>query len=81
MTHVATIVQTDVLWKLIVAALVAGIGITAVFALAIYGGTRFLDFRREGREAEAWAVGAVAAVALAAFAAAVAFGIVVMTSK
>jgi hypothetical protein len=78
---VATIVQTDVLWKLIVAALAAGIGITAVFAVAIYGSTRFLDFRREGRDAAAWAFGAVAALAVGVFAAAVAFGIVVMTNK
>jgi hypothetical protein len=77
----ATIVQTDVLWKLIVAALVAGIGITAVFAVAIYGSARFLDFRREGRDVAAWTFGAVAALAVAAFAAAVAFGIVVMTNK
>jgi cation transporter-like permease len=78
---VATIVQTDVLWKLIVAALVAGIGITAVFGVAIYGSARFLDFRREGRDVAAWALGALAALAVAAFAAAVAFGIVVMTNK
>jgi hypothetical protein len=78
---VATIVQTDVLWKLIVAALAAGIGITTGFAVAIYGSTRFLDFRREGRDIAAWTFGAVAALAVAAFAAAVAFGIVVMTNK
>ena len=77
----ATIVQTDILWKLIVAALAAGIGITAVFALAIYGSTRFLDFRREGREVVAWAFGAMAVVALAAFAAAVGLGIAVMANK
>jgi hypothetical protein len=78
---VATIVDTQVLWKLVVAALVAGVGITAVFGLAIYGGTRFLDFRREGREAAGWAFGAVAVLALAGFAAAVAYGIVVMANK
>jgi len=81
MSAMGTIVQTNVLWKLIVAALAAGIGITAVFAVAIYGSTRFLDFRREGREVAAWAFGAVAVVALAAFAAAVALGIVVMANK
>jgi hypothetical protein len=65
----------------VVSALVAGVGITAVFGLAIYGGTRFLDFRREGREAAGWVFGAVALLALAGFAAAVAYGIVVMTNK
>jgi hypothetical protein len=78
---VATIVDTQVLWKLVVSALVAGVGITAVFGLAIYGGTRFLDFRREGREAASWAFGAVTLLALAGFAAAVAYGIVVMANK
>ena len=77
----ATIVQTDVLWKLIVSALVAGVGITAVFALAIYGGTRFVDLRRADRDVAAWAFGTLAVLAVAAFAAAVAFGIVVMSSK
>jgi hypothetical protein len=78
---VATVVDTHVLWKLVVSALVAGVGITAVFALAIYGGTRFMDFRREGRDVAGWALGAVALLALAGFAAAVAYGIVVMTNK
>jgi hypothetical protein len=77
----ATIVDTHVLWKLVVSALVGGVGITAVYALALYGGTRFLDFRREGRVAAGWAFGAVALVALAGFAAAVAYGIVVMANK
>ena len=77
----ATIVQTDVLWKLIVSALVAGVGITAVFALAIYGGTRFSDLRRADREAAAWAFGTLAVLAVAAFAAATAYGIVVMANK
>jgi hypothetical protein len=78
---VATIVQVDVLWKLIVAALAAGVGITAVFALAIYGGTRFVDSRREGRGAVAFAYAGLAILGLAAFAGAVALGIVVMTNK
>jgi hypothetical protein len=78
---VATIVDTHVLWKLVVSALVAGVGITAVFALAIYGGTRFLDLRREGRDTAGWAHGALAFLALAGFAAAVAYGIVVMGNK
>jgi hypothetical protein len=78
---VATIVQTDVLWKLVVAALAAGVGITAAFALAIYGSTRFVDLRREGRAGAAYVYAAMAVLALAAFAAAVALGIVVMTKK
>jgi hypothetical protein len=81
MSAVATIVQTNILWRLIVAALAAGIGITAVFGLAIYGSARFLDFRREGRDVVAWAFGAMAVVALAAFGAAVGLGIAVMANK
>jgi len=52
-----------------------------VFALAIYGGTRFIDLRRAHREAAAWAFGTLAVLAVAAFAAATAYGILVMANK
>lgn len=77
----ATIVDTDALGKVIVYSLVAGIGVTASFALTILGATRFADMRRDERPLEAGLFGVLTALALAVSIAAVVLGIVVMTSK
>jgi hypothetical protein len=77
----ATIVDTDVLLEVVGAAFAAGIGITAIFGLVIYGSTRFDDLRRAGNAGGAAAFATFAAVGLAAFVAAVVLGLVVMTSK
>jgi hypothetical protein len=77
----ATIVDVDVLLKVVGAAFAAGIGISAIFGLAIYGGTRFVDQRRAGNTAGAAAFAVFAAAGAAAFLAAVAYGIFVMTNK
>jgi hypothetical protein len=75
------IVDVGVLAELVVGALVAGIGITAVFALAIYGGTRFVDLRRAGRPVAAGAFAGFAGLCLAAFAVAVVYGLLIMAAK
>lgn len=67
----------EVVW----ASLVAGIGVTAAFALAILGTSRFGDTRRDGRPVEAAAFALMTVAALAACAAAVVLGIVAMTTK
>lgn len=77
----ATIVQSKELIETVIASLVAGVGITAVFSLAIWGGARFADLNRDGRPAAAAAAAALAALALATTLAAVVVGIVVMTTK
>lgn len=77
----ATIVHTGDLVKTVVASLVAGVGVTAVFSLAIWGGARFVDLNRAGRPLAAGAAAAVGGVALASTLAAVAIGIIVMMSK
>ena len=77
----ATIVDTTALWQTVVAAAVAGVGVSLVFAIAILGIARFVDLSRDGRGAAAFAFGAVAAVALVACLAAVVLGVVVMTQK
>ena len=44
--------QTDEDWELIetvIASLVAGVGVTAIFSTAIWGGARFVDLSRDGR--------------------------------
>jgi hypothetical protein len=77
----AKIVEPDVLMRLVGGALGAGIGVTAVFALVILGGSRFTDMRRAGSPVAAGAFGVLAVVALVAFVGAVALGIAVMVRK
>jgi hypothetical protein len=78
---IATLVEGKQLLETVVAATIAGVGITVVFSVAIWGVARFADLNREDRPAAAGAAAAVAALALVATAAAVVVGIVVMTSK
>jgi hypothetical protein len=78
---VATIVQTSDLLNTVIASVVAGVGVTAVFSVAIWGGARFVDLNRGGRPLAAGAAATVGGLALVATLAAVVFGIVVMTSK
>ena len=81
MAVLASVVDTDALLKVIGASLVAGVGVTAVFSVAISGLVRAADLRRDARPVEAAALLAVAVVAIAASIAAVVIGIVVMTHK
>ena len=62
-------------------ALLDGLGVTVIFALAIVGATRAVDLRRGGHNLEATAYGALAALSALGVAAAVVFAIVVMTNK
>lgn len=77
----ATIVDTQALLKTVVAAFVAGVGVTLIFSLAILGASRFADMSRDGRPAAAIAFGVVGLMALLAALAAVTVGIIVMTRK
>lgn len=77
----ATIVQAGDLAKTVVASLIAGVGVTAIFSVAIWGGARFADLSRGGRPLAAGVAAALGALALGATLAAVVVGIVVMTSK
>jgi hypothetical protein len=81
MPMLATVVETQELLKTVVAALIAGVGITFVFSLAIYGATRFADLSRDERPVAAGAAAILTLIALLACIAAVVVGIVVMTSK
>lgn len=78
---IATLVEGKELLQTVVASTVAGVGVTLVFSIAIWGVARFADLNREERRLEAGAAALVAALALAATAAAVVAGIVVMTHK
>ena len=77
----ATIVETNELLKTVVASIVAGVGMTFVFSIAVWGVARFADLSRSERPLAAGAAAAVAGLALAVTAAGVVFGVIVMTKK
>jgi hypothetical protein len=77
----AAIADTKALLQVVVASLVAGVGVAVAFSLAILGATRFVDLRRHERSLEAAAFGLLAALCLLASMAAVVIGLIVMTSK
>jgi hypothetical protein len=77
----AVVVETSELLQTVVASVVAGVGITAVFSVAIWGAARFVDLSRGDRPAAAAAAAALGIVAMAATLGAVAVGIAVMISN
>lgn len=78
---IATLVEGEALLEAVVASVVAGVGVTFVFSIAIWGVARFVDLSRDERPLAAGAAGFVAALALLCTAAAVVVGIIAMTSK
>ena len=81
MSMLGTIVDTKALWETVVAAFVAGVGVTTIFSIAILGFARSAEATRNGRSGEALFFGVLAAGGLLATAAAVVLAIVVMTTK
>jgi len=77
----ATLVETKELAETVIASVIAGVGITTIFAVAIWGGARFADLSRGGRPVAAGAAAVLGGLALLATLAAVVIGILVMTSK
>jgi hypothetical protein len=77
----ATLVEGKQLLQAGAASLLAGVGITFVFSIAIWGVGRFADLSRNERPLAAGAAAVVASLAFAGVAAAVVIGIVVMTKK
>jgi len=78
---IATLVEGRQLLETVIASLVAGVGITFVFSIAIWGVSRFTELSRDERPLAAGAAAVTASLALACVAGAVAIGIVVMTRK
>lgn len=77
----ATIVEGKELLETVVASLVAGVGVTFIFSIAIWGVARFADLSRNERPLAAAAALGAAGLALACTLAAVVIGIIVMSSK
>ena len=76
-----SVIDWDALFEVLWASLLGGVGVTAVFALAIMGATRAVYLRRDGHVLAAGAYGALTLIAATVVVAAVVFGVVVMTSK
>lgn len=77
----AEIVETKELLQTVVFASVAGVGVTTIFSIAIWGAARFVDLSQEERRLPAAAAAGVAGLALLAVVASVVIGVIVMTSK
>jgi hypothetical protein len=78
---IATVVETKELLDTVIVSVVAGVGVTTVFAILIFGVARSADMARDDRPALAAAAGALALVAFAVVTAAIVLGIIVMTQK
>jgi hypothetical protein len=81
MTVFAEVVEWDAVLEVIWVSLLAGIGVTAIFSLGVLGASRAIEARRGGTGGAAGAYALLTLVAFAVVAAAMLFGIVVMTQK
>lgn len=77
----ATIVETKELLDTVLASFVAGIGVTTVFAILIFGVARSTEMAKSDRPVAAVAAGGLAIAALLVVAAAIVLGITVMIQK
>ncbi|HEY1595964.1 MAG TPA: hypothetical protein VGF74_11255 [Thermoleophilaceae bacterium] len=75
------VVDWATLGKVIAAALVAGIGVTAAFSIAVLGATRSVEMRRSQRGLESGAFAVLAVLGAAVCVGAIVGGIVVMSQK
>jgi hypothetical protein len=74
-------IDVGLLAQLVWVSIAAGLVLSLCFSLAILGGARAGELRREGRDGAALAYGVIAVLALAAIAALVVFGISVIVAK
>ena len=69
------------LGQVIWVSLVAGVGVSVLFSLVIFGAAKAGDARRDGQDGQALAYGALAATAMVVFSVAVVVGVIVMLHK
>jgi hypothetical protein len=72
-------VDWDALETAIWVSVVAGVGVTTAYGLAIVGATRAIELRRSGHGAGATVYGALGLLAAATVLAAIAYGIVILS--
>ena len=78
---IASIVDAHDLLEVIWVSIVAGIGLTAAYGVAIVGATRAVDLGRRGATVSAVIFGALGIAALAVVLAAIVFGITTLSDK
>jgi multisubunit Na+/H+ antiporter MnhE subunit len=69
------------LFKMFYSALIAGVGVSIVFSIAILGAVRSSDMRRSGRTTAATGYALLAACALVVSAAVVVYGLILVGHK
>ena len=75
------VVELEALLDVVIASLLAGVGVTGMFALVIYSATRAAELQRDGAWAGAGVMGLIAVVGLLLCIAVVVFGIQLMAAK
>jgi hypothetical protein len=75
------IIDWSAAWQAVWTSAVAGVGVTVVYSVAVYGATRTADMRREERPAQATLYGVLALLAVAATLGAVVYAITLITTK
>lgn len=77
---IAAVVDFTDLVNVIWVSLVAGIGVTCAFGVAILGGTRAVDASREGRAVKTAAFGVLGSLAMLTVVGSIVFGIVILVN-
>jgi hypothetical protein len=78
---IAAAINTHALVKMLYTSVVAGVGVTVVFSLAILGATRSTEMRREHRTGAAACYTALATAGLLVAAAVVIYGLLLVAHK
>ena len=76
-----SVVDWKALGQVVLYSLVAGVGVTLCYSLAVAGATRFNDMRRDGHTAGAAVYAAMGLLGLGVSVAAIVVGIILMTQK
>jgi hypothetical protein len=77
---IASIVDTHALVQVLWVSVLAGVGVTACYGLAILGATRAVEFGRDGRIAEATIFVIVGVLGFAVVIAAIVWGILMLVN-
>lgn len=78
---ILAIIDWDALLTVVWASLIAGIGATAAYGLAILGAARAIELGRDGRVGEAAVYAVIGTGGIVTVVAAIVFGIVVLSDK
>jgi hypothetical protein len=81
MTHLASVVDLAALWKIALAALCGGVGVTAIFGVGVLRGEAAGRARERGDTAAAALNGLIVAACALVCVAAIVVGVVAMTHK